>query len=231
MSLIFVMSFIISTFAFATLPIQTNLIVFDSTEGKVLLKRSSNNAFWKLIPYFTTENGLTFCGIASGVMVLNALNIPPPSTPDHAPYRIFEQDNFFTDSVLKIITPSEINMQGMSLEQLGESIKTFGIKTKIIYGGDLAKNNFRKELINVIHSDNQYIIINFHRKYLNEMGGGHFSPLAAYDEKTDRFLLLDVARYKYPPVWVKTDDLYRAIHLNEKGEVVNFRGYLVVNSV
>lgn len=231
MPVIFLMTFMTSTVAFATLPIQKNLIVFDSKEGKVLLKRSSNNAFWKLISYFTTEDGLTFCGIASGVMVLNALNIPPPSTPAHAPYRIFEQDNFFTDSVLKIVTPSEINMQGMSLEQLGKSIKTFGIKTKIIHGGNLSKNDFRKELISVINSDNQYIIINFHRKYLNEKGGGHFSPLAAYDEKTDRFLLLDVARYKYPSVWVKTDDLFRAIHLNEKEKIVNFRGYLVVNSV
>jgi Phytochelatin synthase len=29
--------------------------------------------------------------------------------------------------------------------------------------------------------------------------GGHISPLAAYDAETDRFLILDVSRYKYPP--------------------------------
>ena len=34
--------------------------------------------------------------------------------------------------------------------------------------------------------------------------GGHISPLAAYDAETDRLLILDVSRYKYPPVWVTT---------------------------
>lgn len=41
--------------------------------------------------------------------------------------------------------------------------------------------------------------------------GGHISPIAAYNQETDRFLILDVSRYKYPPIWVKTADLWRAI--------------------
>lgn len=230
-SAILTMSFITSTFALETLPIPENLIAFDSTEGKTVFARSSNNAFWKLMPYFTTEDGLTFCAVASGVMVLNALNIQPPITPSHAPYRIFEQDNFFTDSVLKIITPAEINMHGMTLEQLGESIQAQGVKAGITYGSDITEKDFRKTLIAAIRSDDQYIIVNFHRKYLNEVGEGHFSPLAAYDEKTDRFLLLDVARYKYSVVWVKTEDLYKAIRLNTKGKVEKIRGYLIINSI
>ncbi len=229
--MIFIMSFFTSAFALETLPIPKNLIAFDSIEGKVLLARSSNNAFWKLMPYFTTEDGLTFCGVASAVMVLNALNIQPPSAPSHAPYRIFEQDNFFTDAVLKIITPAVIGMQGMTLEELQKSMQTFGVKAEMVYGSDISEKDFRKQLIKAIHSEHQYIIINFHRKYIKEVGKGHFSPLAAYDEKTDRFLLLDVARYKYASVWVKTDELYQAIRLNDQGKVKKNRGYLIVNAV
>ena len=42
-------------------------------------------------------------------------------------------------------------------------------------------------------------------------GGGHFSPLAAYNGKADDLLLMDVARYKYPPFWVDTDLLWQAM--------------------
>ncbi len=42
--------------------------------------------------------------------------------------------------------------------------------------------------------------------------GGHISPLAAYHEETDRFLILDVARYKYPPVWVEAATLWEAMN-------------------
>jgi hypothetical protein len=55
------------------------------------------------------------------------------------------------------------------------------------------------------------VIVNYLRKEIGEEKGGHISPLAAYNQKTDRFLILDVSRYKYPPVWVKTTDLWRAI--------------------
>ena len=42
------------------------------------------------------------------------------------------------------------------------------------------------------------------RRVLQALAESH-SPLGAYDEKADRFLILDVARYKYPPVWVTAE--------------------------
>jgi hypothetical protein len=44
------------------------------------------------------------------------------------------------------------------------------------------------------------VIVNYLRKAIGQEKGGHISPLAAYDAETDRFLILDVSRYKYPPV-------------------------------
>ena len=57
-----------------------------------------------------------------------------------------------------------------------------------------------------------FVIVNYLRSALGEEAGGHISPLAAYDGKADRFLILDVARYKYPPVWVKTADMFAAMN-------------------
>jgi hypothetical protein len=48
------------------------------------------------------------------------------------------------------------------------------------------------------------------RKAIGQETGGHISPVAAYNEQTDRFLILDVSRYKYPPIWVKAEELWKA---------------------
>jgi len=71
--------------------------------------------------------------------------------------------------------------------------------------------------------------VNFLRKALGEERGGHISPLGAYDEKADRFLLLDVARYKYPPVWVKTSELFDAMNTADSDNDSKTRGYILVS--
>jgi hypothetical protein len=60
--------------------------------------------------------------------------------------------------------------------------------------------------------------------------GGHISPLAAYDAKSDRFLVLDVARYKYPPVWVRTADLFGAMNTVDKDNNGKTRGFVLVSA-
>ena len=60
------------------------------------------------------------------------------------------------------------------------------------------------------------VMINYDRKGLGQVGGGHFSPLGAYHEKTDSFLIMDVAKYKYPPVWVGAATLYGAMATPDK---------------
>ncbi len=39
----------------------------------------------------------------------------------------------------------------------------------------------------------------------------HFSPIVAYNQAEDEVLILDVERYKYPPVWVRKFDLFTAM--------------------
>src|SRR5262249_54879780 len=57
---------------------------------------------------------------------------------------------------------------------------------------------------------------------------GHFSPLAAYNAQADRFLVMDVARYKYPPVWAKADALFNAMNTSDPVSSQS-RGYLLIS--
>ena len=45
---------------------------------------------------------------------------------------------------------------------------------------------------------------------------------------TDRFLILDVARYKYPPVWVNASDLFAAMNTTDSANNNKTRGYVLV---
>ena len=66
---------------------------------------------------------------------------------------------------------------------------------------------FREAAKAALGARDRFVLINFSRETMSDdgQGGGHFSPLAAYDEETDSFLVMDVARYKYPPFWVDAD--------------------------
>lgn len=72
------------------------------------------------------------------------------------------------------------------------------------------------------------MIINYLRKALGQERGGHISPLAAYDAETDRFLILDVSRYKYPPVWATAADVFAAMDTTDSDNQNRTRGYVLV---
>ena len=69
-----------------------------------------------------------------------------------------------------------------------------------------------KEIIlKSLSNPNSRVLVNYHRTWLGQVGGGHFSPLGAYDPASDSMLIMDVAKYKYPPVWAKTSQLYHSL--------------------
>lgn len=63
---------------------------------------------------------------------------------------------------------------------------------------------------------------------ISQKKGGYISPLAADKEQTDRFLVLDVFRYKYPLVWVKASALWQAIATANSG-TGKTRGFVLIS--
>jgi glutathione gamma-glutamylcysteinyltransferase len=57
------------------------------------------------------------------------------------------------------------------------------------------------------------LIVSYCRSRLEQTGGGHFSPIGGYHAGKDLALVLDVARFKYPPYWVKLDTLLSAMQV------------------
>lgn len=74
-----------------------------------------------------------------------------------------------------------------------------------------SNESFLKQRVIAALSDHRSrVVLNYDRGGIGQgpMGHGHWSPLGAYNEETDSFLVMDVAKYKHPMVWVSWEHLW-----------------------
>ena len=196
----------------ATTSANPAVVYWDSAEGKALRARMPADAdYWQLAPAFTAQITQSYCSVASAVTVLNAMPISKPVDPTYAPYAYFTQTNFFTPEVTKIISPQTVLAQGMTREEMAQTMSQQGVNAVSIAGDTLSEEELRTLLKKALGDDGQFVLANYFRANLGQVGGGHWSALAAYDAKSDSVLILDVAKYKYTPAWVSIGVLQQAM--------------------
>jgi hypothetical protein len=205
-------------------------VTLISDEGRTRIARSTHKVdYVSLMATFTTQERQTLCSVATGVSILNALPLKRPVDPKYAPYPYFTQANYFNDRVDTIITRDRTLMIGQTLDEAAAVMAAHGAITRAYHAGDSSLDEFRRlAKANMDERDN-FVAVNYRRNHVGQPPGAHFSPLAAYDDKTDSFLILDVARYKFPPVWVSAADLFAAMNTldTDSGKT---RGFLVVSA-
>jgi hypothetical protein len=217
--------------AHAYLPLPPAMVALDSPAGQTMfLQSTARAAYWPLAAHYETQENQAFCGIASLVMVLNSTGIAAPQPPGFVPYSFFTQDDIFQPNGATIFSADWIEHHGLTLDQLGQIATHAGLAVQLVHATADGLALFRTQAGKALASPGTYVIVNFRREALGEAGYGHISPLAAYDEKTDSFLILDVARYKYPPAWVSAKDLYAALDTPDPGNSNQTRGYLIVTA-
>ena len=188
------------------------VVYWSSDVGKVLRARITPEAdYWQLIPWFTNQINQSYCGVASAVTVLNAMPIKKPVDPIYAPHAYFTQSNFFTPEVVKVISPQTVLNQGMTRNEMVQTLTQLGVKGTTVAGDEVDEPALRKMVQKAMGDDEQFVLVNFLRQSLGQPGGGHWSVLAAYDAQSDRVLILDVSKYMYEPEWVTIRTLRKAI--------------------
>ncbi|MGG6240688.1 phytochelatin synthase family protein [Nodosilinea sp. AN01ver1] len=213
-----------------TLPLPDHLVPLTSTEGQVLLRDSEALAdYVPLTAQFVTQINQAFCGVASMAMVLNALGVPAPLAPQWE-RGYFTQENLFNEQTEAIIGQAAIARQGLTLAELAGILETYPVSAEIHYGSDVSLEEFRDLVRTNLETSGNYVLINYLRRAIGQERGGHISPLAAYDADTDQFLILDVSRYKYPPVWVQTETLWEAINTTDSVSGKT-RGFLLIEAL
>ncbi len=203
------------------------LIALQSTEGAALLYGAEvRTDFLPLSLYFVTQESPTLCVPATMAMLLNALGAPRPPSVETLGHGLFDQHNVFTPRVQAIKPRHRVVREGMSLRDFGKALIAHDVRATVRYAQDTDLDGFRAEAAAVLDAPERFVAVNYQRSALGKEAGGHTSPLAAYNGATDRFLILDVARYRYPPVWVGAAALFEAMAAKTGGGVS--RGYVIV---
>jgi hypothetical protein len=114
----------------------------------------------------------------------------------------------------------------MTLDQLAAVLRVHGLEVEVHHAGETTVDRFRSLARDAVAKGDRYVVVNYWRAALGQIGPGHFSPIAAFHEKSDRFLVLDVARYKYAPWWAEAPALWKAMD-SEDPAAGETRGFLV----
>jgi hypothetical protein len=213
-----------------TLPLPANLVGASSDEGESLLVGAeARESYFTLAQNFVTQKNQAFCGVASMVMVFNAMRLPAPPVPEYDPYNTFTQDNLLDARTEAVLPRETIMKQGITLDQLGALLAIQPVRVSVHHAADSSVDAFRKAARDHISRTDHFVLVNYLRKAIGQERGGHISPLAAYDAEADRFLILDVARYKYPPVWVRTEELFAAMNTPDADNANKTRGFVLIS--
>jgi len=215
------------------------LIYFNSSEGAELLKTASHSQpFWQVGMSLQTEF-FGECGQATAAVLLNGLGhqgLPAPVSKAYS----------FDGSSFKATThyweqTNVVNSTGCArsvhaqwkgaLEQVAALIECAGAEARAVRAETTDAASFRRDLVDSFAaSPTRLVSVNFDRRLLGQVGMGHHSPIGAYDAATDRVLILDVARYKYLPVWAGLDDLFVAMQKEVGPDPWGYstpRGYII----
>ena len=231
------------------------LVEWTSEESLDRFTRSAHKAdFFPLSNHFVSQDNKIYCGPASSAIVLNALRLgkrdelPRDRSPIAAKDMAWLPEGF--DPFLGKYTPNNVLMTGtktvaevlgkpieiegewkkdfgLQLHQLAQVLRTHGLSvTMRVVEDDTAAEPLLDELARNLATRNDYVLINYSRKSLGQTGGGHISPLAAYDRTSDSFLIMDVNPNRAPWVWVEAADLIAAMRTFD---TVENRGYLLIS--
>lgn len=201
-------------------------IDFASSEGKQLFMEATQGGtmegFFKLISYFQTQSEPAYCGLATLAMVLNALSIDP-GRKWKGPWR------WFDESMLDCCEPLEkVKAKGISFGKVVCLAHCAGAKVEAFRTNQTSIDEFRKHVIACSTSDDCHVISSYNRATFKQTGTGHFSPIGGYHAGRDMALILDVARFKYPPHWVPLQLLWEAMDTVDDASGFR-RGFMLIS--
>eukprot|EP00193_Tetraselmis_chui_P022063 CAMPEP_0177774276 /NCGR_PEP_ID=MMETSP0491_2-20121128/13397_1 /TAXON_ID=63592 /ORGANISM="Tetraselmis chuii, Strain PLY429" /LENGTH=339 /DNA_ID=CAMNT_0019292597 /DNA_START=196 /DNA_END=1215 /DNA_ORIENTATION=- len=224
------------------LPLPAGLVSFASKEGRDIFAsaisgKGNMQPFFPLIQELITQQTESECGVATMLTILNALGVDPgrpwtPGVPDWDWYGSIEMLSGLEYYGLcpgggTCCMPKDIvDLMGMCLNQWDCVARANSLQVDTHYWGNFTVDHFRQAL----HAmDNSTLIaLNFDRRGLGQVGGGHFSPIAGYSEEHDMALVLDVARYKYAPFWAPVDAIFESMSIKYSVPFGSVRGFAVV---
>jgi glutathione gamma-glutamylcysteinyltransferase len=190
-------------------PLPSEAIAFSSPDGRNVfaeaLSAGGLDGYFRLAEQFHTQSDPAFCGLGSLVVALNALGIDPGRL-WKGPWR------WFSEELLDCCVPlAEVQKRGLDIEELACLARCNGADVELVRGEASNLAAFRSAIASAAGGEG-VLVVSYDRSALGQTGSGHFSPVGGYHRSRDLVLILDVARFKYPPHWVSVERVWQATH-------------------
>lgn len=189
-------------------PLPTHTTAFSSAEGRRIfaeaLREGGMEGYFRLAEQFHTQAEPSYCGLGTLVTALNALGIDPQRT-WKGPWRWFSEE--LLDCCVSL---DQVRARGLSLEELVRLARCNGAEAAAHHADASDLASFRRAVERAASGDT-VLIASYDRASLGQTGSGHFSPIGGHASARDLLLVLDVARFKYPPHWLSLPMLWEAM--------------------
>ena len=207
-------------------PLPADAVAFSSVGGRQLfgeaLASGGLDGYFPLAEQFHTQADPAFCGLGTLVVALNALGVDPGRL-WKGPWRWFSEE--LLDCCKSL---DEVRRSGISLDDAACLARCNGAAVAVHRAAQANVSLFREQLLAAATaSDGAVMIVNYSRSAVGQTGTGHFSPIAGFDAATDQALVLDTARFKYPPHWMPVELLFAAMQERDV-DTGHSRGWLML---
>jgi glutathione gamma-glutamylcysteinyltransferase len=101
--------------------------------------------------------------------------------------------------------------EGVTLDQVECLASCNGVDVEKYRFGTFTYERFRQKVAESTALGTSHLIVSYARKAFKQTGDGHFSPIGGFHPEKEVCLILDTARFKYPPHWVPLKMLYEAM--------------------
>lgn len=183
--------------------------------------------------YFLIQQGYdaqinqAYCAVATSAAILNSLRDhikELPMDPMYNPYPYATQPDMFNHCTNSHVIRRNSTFDGILASPFGLGMSQtkallechldtskWNVTAHHLDPSVISIDEFRRDLQESLVNSKSRVIINFDRKGAGQVGGGHFSPIGAFSPDMDAFLVMDVAKYKYPNAWISTTLLYKSL--------------------
>ena len=183
--------------------------------------------------YFLIQQGYdaqinqAYCAVATSAAILNSLRghiERLPIDPMYDPYPYATQPDLFNHCTNSHVIRKNSTFDGILASPFGLGMSqtkallechldtsTWNVTAHHLDPSVISMDEFRRDLQESLANSMSRVIINFDRKGAGQIGGGHWSPIGAFSADMDAFLVMDVAKYKYPNAWISTSLLYKSL--------------------
>ena len=249
------------------------MVYLNRSEAFDLLKSddmSSSDDFFYFQQGWEVQINQAYCTVASIAAVMNSLRgqISLPYDQTYNPYPWATQLEIMRNKCVwdKVMQWSSDNSHlyfGLGLDMAKQVLdchfagQNMDVVATHVDPATTTVRDVREAIKAGLFERNARVMINYDRGLVSQgnLGHGHFSPIGAYNHDMDAFLIMDVAKYKYPPVWVPAAKLFWSMaspdfcaqytlpqempdlsnksyaeKVREIGCKLNYRGFIVVKS-